>query len=48
MWAITRMPGNTITGRGGPLNEIGTAIQVFNSISCENSNNNSEGEEKSI
>jgi hypothetical protein len=29
MWAITRMPGNTITGRGGPLNEIGTAIKVF-------------------
>ena len=46
--AITRTPGNPITGRGGPLNEIGTAIQVFNSISCENSNNNSEGEEKSI
>jgi hypothetical protein len=23
------MPGNPITGRGGPLNEIGTAIQVF-------------------
>ena len=29
MWAITRMPGNPITGRGGPLNETGTAIQVF-------------------
>ena len=29
MWAITRMPGNPITGRGGPLNEIGIAIQVF-------------------
>jgi hypothetical protein len=23
------MPGNPITGRGGPLNEIGIAIQVF-------------------
>jgi hypothetical protein len=22
-------PGNPITGRGGPLNEIGIAIQVF-------------------
>jgi hypothetical protein len=29
MWAITRTPGNPITGRGGPLNEIGIAIQVF-------------------
>lgn len=29
MWAITRMPGNPITGREGPLNEIGVAIQVF-------------------
>jgi hypothetical protein len=29
LWAITRMPGNLITGRGGPLNEIGMAIQVF-------------------
>jgi hypothetical protein len=29
MWAVTRMPGNPITGRGGPLNEIGIAIQVF-------------------
>ena len=27
MWAITKMPGNPITGRGEPLNEIGTAIQ---------------------
>ena len=29
LWAITRMPGNPITGRGGPLSEIGVAIQVF-------------------
>lgn len=29
MWAMTRMPGNPITGRGGPINEIGIAIQVF-------------------
>jgi hypothetical protein len=29
MWAMTRMPGNPITGRGGPINEIGVAIQVF-------------------
>jgi hypothetical protein len=29
LWAITRTPGNPITGRGGPLNEIGIAIQVF-------------------
>ena len=29
VWAMTRMPGNPITGRGGPINEIGIAIQVF-------------------
>jgi hypothetical protein len=29
MWAMTRMPGNPITGRGGPINEIGIAIEVF-------------------
>jgi hypothetical protein len=29
MWAITRLPGNPITGRGGPLNEMGVAIEVF-------------------
>jgi hypothetical protein len=29
LWAMTKMPGNPITGRGGPINEIGIAIQVF-------------------
>ena len=29
MWAMTRMPENPITGGGGPINEIGVAIQVF-------------------
>lgn len=29
VWAMTRMPGNPITGRGGTINEIGIAIQVF-------------------
>jgi hypothetical protein len=29
MWAMTRIPGNPITGRGGPINEIGIAIEVF-------------------
>jgi hypothetical protein len=29
MWAITRTPGNPITGRGGPVNEMGVAIEVF-------------------
>jgi hypothetical protein len=29
LWAITRVPGNPITGRGGPINEIGIAIEVF-------------------
>jgi hypothetical protein len=29
MWVMTRIPGNPITGRGGPINEIGIAIEVF-------------------
>ena len=29
MWVMTRMPGNPIIGRGGPINEIGIAIEVF-------------------
>ena len=29
MWAITRMPGNPITGRGGPISDMAIAIEVF-------------------
>jgi hypothetical protein len=29
MWAITRMPGNPITGRGGSISEMAIAIEVF-------------------
>jgi hypothetical protein len=29
MWAMTRMPGNPITGRGGPINDMGITIEVF-------------------
>jgi len=29
MWGITRMPGNPITGRGGPISEMGIAIEIF-------------------
>ena len=29
MWAMTRVPGNPITGRGGPIREMGIAIEVF-------------------
>jgi hypothetical protein len=29
MWAVTRMPGNPITGRGGPITDIAIAIEVF-------------------
>jgi hypothetical protein len=29
LWAITRVPGNPIIARGGPINEIGIAIEVF-------------------
>jgi hypothetical protein len=29
MWAITRMPGNPITGRGGPISDMGIAVEIF-------------------
>ena len=29
LFAITRMPGNPITGRGGPVSPMGFAIEVF-------------------
>ena len=29
MWAMTRVPGNPITGRGGPISEMAVAIEVF-------------------
>jgi hypothetical protein len=29
MWTMTRMPGNPITGRGGPISNMGIAIEVF-------------------
>ncbi|MDQ3971547.1 MAG: hypothetical protein M3227_07650 [Thermoproteota archaeon] len=29
MWAMTRIPGNPITGRGGPISEIAIAMEVF-------------------
>ena len=29
MWVITRMPGNPITGREGPISEMAIAIEVF-------------------
>jgi hypothetical protein len=28
-WGITRMPGNPITGRGGPISEMAVAIEVL-------------------
>jgi peptidoglycan/LPS O-acetylase OafA/YrhL len=28
IWAITRVPGNPITGRGGMINEMGIAVEV--------------------
>ena len=28
-WAITRIPGNPITGRGGPISEMAIAIELF-------------------
>jgi hypothetical protein len=29
LYAITRMPGNPITGRGGPISPMALAIEVF-------------------
>ena len=29
LFAITRMPGNPITGRGGPISPLGLATEVF-------------------
>jgi hypothetical protein len=29
LWGITRTPGNPITGRGGPVSEMGIAVEVF-------------------
>ncbi|MDP8941825.1 MAG: hypothetical protein M3M84_04720, partial [Thermoproteota archaeon] len=29
MWAMTRIPGNPVTGRGGPISEMAIAIEVF-------------------
>jgi len=29
IWAITRMPGNPITGRGGPISEMAIAVEIF-------------------
>ena len=29
MWIMTRVPGNPITGRGGPISDMAVAIEVF-------------------
>jgi hypothetical protein len=29
MWVMTRVPGNPITGRGGPIIDMAVAIEVF-------------------
>ena len=29
IWAITRMPGNPITGRGGPIGETAIVTEIF-------------------
>ena len=29
MWVMTRIPGNPITGRGGPISEMAVAMEVF-------------------
>ena len=32
LWAMTRVPNNPITGRGGPISEMAIAIEVFQII----------------
>ena len=29
MWVITRVPGNPVTGRGGPISEMAIVIEIF-------------------
>jgi hypothetical protein len=29
MWVITRVPGNPITGRGGPISEMAIVFEIF-------------------
>ncbi|MGB8778385.1 MAG: hypothetical protein WCC82_09155 [Nitrososphaeraceae archaeon] len=29
MWVITRVPGNPVTGRGGPISEMAIVIDIF-------------------
>jgi hypothetical protein len=29
MWTMTKMPGNPITGRGGPISDMAITIEVF-------------------
>jgi hypothetical protein len=29
IWVITRIPGNPITGRGGPISEMAITIEIF-------------------
>jgi hypothetical protein len=29
IWAITRIPGNPITERGGPISEMVIAVEIF-------------------
>ena len=34
IWAITRMPGNPITGRGGQINQTAMIVEISNNICC--------------
>ncbi len=29
IWAVTRIPANPITGRGGPVSEMAIAVEIF-------------------
>ena len=47
IWAITRIPGNPITGRGGPISEMGDSSRdIPDCLCCNNHNNTSKGKSR--
>ena len=46
MWAITRMPGNPITGRGVPISDMAIIIAVTDYLCYNNIDNNCQGKKK--
>jgi hypothetical protein len=46
MWAITRMPGNPITGRGVPISDMAIIIAITDYLCYNNIDDNCQGKEK--